>query len=120
MINQWAESYAEKGRRGLLYERREKVDEEAQNLPQQVQEQTRSLLEQIQQQVLTSAHDFYGNSLGSLESRLANDRAQLQDLLEQLPDSQQDARAQIEQVMASYKTIEESIGQAAQEQGVEE
>ena len=45
-------------------------------------EAAQSLVQQMQVQVLKSAEDFYGNSLGTLESQLENDRSQLQDLLE--------------------------------------
>jgi len=65
-------------------------------------EAAQSLVQQMQAQILKSAEDFYGNSLGTLESQLENDRSQLQDLLEQLPESQQDARAQLEEMVSSY------------------
>jgi len=74
------------GRIDELSGKEEEVGEGVQNLGQTIQEQT-----------LESAQDFYGNSLGSLKSRLENSRFQLQDLLEQLPDSQKYARAQIEE-----------------------
>lgn len=79
-----------------------------------------SLLQQIQQQVLNSAQDFYGNSLGSLKGQLENDRSQLQELIEQLPESQQDARAQLEELVASYEAIEGSLDEVAQQQGVQD
>ena len=83
-------------------------------------EAAQSLIQQIQQQTVKSAQDFYGSSLGSLKGRLENDRSQLEDLLEQLPESQQDARAHIEQLIASYETIGDSLDEVAQQQGVEE
>jgi RNA binding exosome subunit len=50
-------------------------------------EAAQSLVQQMQVQVLKSAEDFYGNSLGTLEKQLENDRSQLQELIEQLPES---------------------------------
>ena len=79
-----------------------------------------NLAQQIQEQVLKSAQDFYGNSLGSLKSQVENDRSQLQELLEQLPGSQEDARAQLEELVASYEAIGDSLDEVAQQQGVEE
>lgn len=50
-----------------------------------------------------------------------NDRSQLQELLEQLPGSQEDMRARIEQLVTSYEAMKASIDEAAQQQrGVEE
>ena len=46
-----------------------------------------NLIQQIQEQILTSAQDFYENSLGDLMGQAQNDRSQLQELLEQLPES---------------------------------
>ncbi len=83
-------------------------------------EGTQNLTRQIQEQVLKSAQDFYGNSLGSLKSQLENDRLQLQEMLEQLPDSQDDAKAQLEEMVASYESISDSLDRVAKEQGVEE
>jgi RNA binding exosome subunit len=56
-------------------------------------EAAQRLVQQMQVQVLKSAEDFYGNSLGTLESQLENDRSQLQELIEQLPESQQETAA---------------------------
>jgi hypothetical protein len=61
--------------------------QEVQSLAQQVQQQTQHLWQQLQEQVLRSAQVFYGHSLWSLNSQLGNDRSQLQELLEQLPDT---------------------------------
>ena len=96
------------------------MTEGTQNLAQQVQDQTQDLTQQIQEQTLKSAQDFYGNSLGSLKSQLENDRSQLQDLLDQIPESQGNAREQLEQLVASYEAIEDSLEEAAQQQGVED
>jgi pyruvate/2-oxoglutarate dehydrogenase complex dihydrolipoamide acyltransferase (E2) component len=103
------------------YERREKVaGKEAQSLAQQVQRQTQQSWQQLQEQVLKSAQGFFGHSLESLNSRLENDRSQLQELLEQLPDTQEDMRARIEQLATSYEAIEAYIDEAGKQQrGVE-
>src|SRR5215211_4958986 len=90
----------------LLHRRRQSVTEGVQNLAQQIQEQTQDLVQQIQQQILTSAQDFYENSLGNLMGQIHNDRSQLQELLEQL--------------VSSYEAIENSLEDVAQQQGVED
>ena len=53
------------------------MTEGAQNLNQAIREQT-----------LRTVQDFYGDSLGSLKGQLEDDRSQLQELLDQLPESQ--------------------------------
>jgi hypothetical protein len=63
-------------------EREEEVTYGAQNLKQAILEQT-----------LKSTQDFYGDSLGSLKDQIEDDRSQLQELLDHLPESQQNARA---------------------------
>jgi uncharacterized protein YjbJ (UPF0337 family) len=97
-----------------------KVTDGAGNLVQQIQEQTQNLAQQIQEQTLKSARGFYGDSLGSLKGQLEDDRYQLQDLLDQLPESQQDARARLEEMVESYEAIENSLDEVAQQQGVED
>ncbi len=94
-----------------------KVTEKAQSLAQRVQEQTQVLLDQIRDQVLKeqalkSARYFYRASLGSLKVRIENDRSQLEDLLGRLPGSQKDVREQLEQLVASYEAIENSLDEA--------
>jgi len=84
-----------------------------------VTEGIQNLGQQIQEQVLKSAQDFYGNSLGSLKSHLQNDHFQLKEMLEQIPDSQQDARAQLEALLASYEALQSSLDEFAQQHGVE-
>ena len=96
------------------------MTEGVQNLAQQIQEQTQDLVQQIQQQILTSAQDFYENSLGNLMGQIHNDRSQLQELLEQLPESQEEAREQLEQLVSSYEAIENSLEDVTQQQGVED
>jgi hypothetical protein len=85
-----------------------------------VSDGVQDLNQNIQKQVLKSAQDFYTNSLGSLKSQLVNDSSQLQEMLEQVPDSQEDARAQIEALLASYEALENSLDEFAQEHGVED
>jgi len=81
--------------------------------------EVQNLVQQIQEQVLKGVEDFYGKSLSSLESRLKDDRSQLEELLEQLPNSQEDMRTRIEQLVASYEAIGESLQVTARQQGVE-
>ena len=83
------------------------MTEGAQNLNQAIWEQT-----------LKSAQDFYGDSLGSLKGQLETDRSQLQDLLDQLSGSQQDARIRLEEMVASYEAIGKCLDDVAQQQGV--
>ncbi|MCA1718726.1 MAG: hypothetical protein LC781_18515 [Actinobacteria bacterium] len=77
----------------------------------------RNLRQRIQEQTVQSARDFYGDSLGRLEGILQGDRAQLEDLAEQLPEG--DSEAQIRDMAGSYSKIEESLHQAARGVGVE-
>jgi pyruvate/2-oxoglutarate dehydrogenase complex dihydrolipoamide acyltransferase (E2) component len=83
------------------------VTEDAQNLQQQIREQT-----------VQSAQDFYGESLGRLKGQLQSDRAQLESLAEQVPD--EEAQAQIQELVDSYEAIESSLDQSAQDLGVED
>jgi chromosome segregation ATPase len=85
-----------------------------------VTEGIQNLTQQIQEQVLTSAQDFYESSLCNLMGHIQSDRSQLQELLEQLPESQEDARERLEQLLASYEAIENSLEEVAQQQGVED
>jgi methyl-accepting chemotaxis protein len=82
--------------------------------------EAQNLLKQINDQVLQRVQEFYGKSLGSLESRIGEHRSQLQELQKQLADSQENMRAQIGQLIASYEVIEKSLQETAREQGVEE
>ena len=80
--------------------------------------QTQSLQQQIEQQAAQSAQDFYGNSVGGIKSRIQNDRAQLEDFVQQMP--QGDAQARVQGMIDSYNELESSIDQATREQGVED
>lgn len=71
---------------------------------EEVSEGERNLRQRIQEQTVRSARDFYGDSLGRLKDRLQGDRAQLEDLAEQLPEG--DAQAQIRDMVDSYSKIE--------------
>ena len=82
--------------------------------------QAQNLNQTIREQTLKSAQSFYRNSLGSLKDQLEGDRAQLQELLAQLPESLQDARAQLEQMIESYETVGNSLDEGAQEQDLQD
>jgi hypothetical protein len=81
---------------------------------------THSLIQEIQEQIVQSAQDFYSNSLGQLKSQLENDRSDLENLLEQLPESQEIVRSQIQELVDSYENIENALDEAAEGQGVDE
>src|SRR5215208_816744 len=83
-------------------------------------ENVQNLQQQIQEQTVHSAQDFYGNSIGQLKGQLQNDRTQLESLLEQLPEDQEDARAQIQEMVDSYESIESSLDEVTQSQGIED
>lgn len=100
------------------------MTDKAQNLAQRVRKQTQDLLDPIREQVLKeqaleSARNFYWKSLGSLKDRLEKDHSQLEDLLRQLPGSQEDVREQLEQMVTSYETTENDLDGVAQQQGTE-
>lgn len=78
----------------------------------------RNLRQRIQEQTVRSAREFYGDSLGRLKGILRGDRAQLEDLVEQLPEG--DAEAQIRDMVGSYSKIEESLHRAARDVGAED
>jgi Uncharacterized protein conserved in bacteria (DUF2188) len=78
--------------------------------------ESQNLVQQIQEQTIKSAQDFYGESLGRINSQLQGDRSQLESLAEQIPD--EEAQAQIQEMADSYTVIEESFdktGQALQQ-----
>jgi len=76
------------------------------------------LSQQIQEQTVSSAQDFFGESLGKLKGQLQSDRAELESLVEQIPD--EEAQAQIQEMVDSFSEIENSLDQAAQDLGIEE
>jgi methyl-accepting chemotaxis protein len=83
-------------------------------------EQAQNLVGQIQEQVQQTAQDFFGDSLGEIKNQLATHRSQLQELIEMLPESQEEGRAQLEQLLNSYEELENSLDEVAQEQGLQE
>jgi len=85
-------------------------------------EQGQNLVGQIQEQVQQTAQDFYGDSLGAIKNQLATHRSQLQEIVEMLPESQEQegGRAQLEQLLDSYEALESSLDEVAQEQGLQE
>jgi methyl-accepting chemotaxis protein len=83
-------------------------------------EQAQNLVGQIQDQVQQTAQDFFGDSLGEIKNQLATHRSQLQELIEMLPESQEEGRAQLEQLLGSYEELENSLDEVAQEQGLQE
>jgi hypothetical protein len=83
-------------------------------------EQAQNLVGQIQEQVQKSAEDFFGNSLGSIKNQLATQRSQLEEIMQMLPESQEDGRGQLEQLLSSYEELENSLDEVAQEQGLQD
>ena len=79
-------------------------------------EGAQNLLQQIQQQTIQSAQDFLGESLGRLKGQLQSDRAELESLVEQVP--QEEAKQQIQELVDSYSAIEDSVDQTAQGLGI--
>jgi DNA repair exonuclease SbcCD ATPase subunit len=83
-------------------------------------EQAQNLVGQVQEQVQQTAQDFFGESLGEIKNQLATHRSQLQELIEMLPESQEEGRAQLEQLLSSYEELENSLDEVAQGQGLQE
>ncbi len=83
-------------------------------------EQGQDLVQQVQEQVQQSAENYFGDSLGAIKNQLANHRSQLQELIDMLPESQEEGRAQLEQLLGSYEELENNLDEVAQEQGVQE
>ena len=76
------------------------------------------LSQQIQEQTVSSAQDFFAESLGKLKGQLQSDRAELESLAEQIPD--EEAQAQIQEMVDSFSEIENSLDQGAQDLGIED
>jgi RNA binding exosome subunit len=83
-------------------------------------ENVQNLTQEIQEQTVNSAKDFYGNALGQVKGQLESSRSELEGLMEQLPESQEDARAQLQELIDSYESITNAVDEAAQTQGVED
>src|SRR5215218_4014225 len=84
----------------------------------EVTEGVQNLTQQIQEQTVSTAQNFYGESLGRIKGQLQSDSSQLENLAEQVP--REEAQAQIQEMADSYAAIEESLDQAAQDLGVED
>jgi hypothetical protein len=78
--------------------------------------ESQNLVQQIQEQIIKSAQDFYGESLGRINSQLQGDRSQLESLAEQIPDEE----AQIQEMADSYAMIGESFDKGVRDLGVED
>ena len=89
-------------------------------IKEKMTDQGQGLAQQIQEQVQQSAEDFFGDSLGEIKNQLATHRSQLQELIDMLPESQEEGRAQLEQLLSSYEDLENSLDEVAQEQGLQE
>jgi hypothetical protein len=72
----------------------------------------------LQQQIMQSVRDYFGASLGGAKAQLQDARTQLGSLAEQTP--QEEAQAEIQEMVDSYYEIESRIDQAAQDHGVED
>ena len=80
-------------------------------------EGTQNLQQQTQDQYLQEAQNFFGQSMGRIKGRMQSDSAQLESLMQQLPD---EAQAQIQEMTDSYAQFEGTINQAAQDSGVQD
>ena len=89
-------------------------------IKEKMTDQGQGLAQQIQEQVQQSAEDFFGDSLGEIKNQLATHRSQLQELIDMLPESQEEGRAQLEQLLSSYEELENSLDEVAQEQGLQD
>ena len=83
-------------------------------------EQGQDLVQQIQEQVQQTAENFFGDSLGAIKNQLATQRSQFQEIIDMLPESQEEGRAQLEQLLNSYEELENSLDEVAQEQGLQD
>lgn len=73
--------------------------------------------QETQDQYLQQAQDFFGQSMGRIKGRMQSDSAQLESIMQQLP---QDAQARIQEMTDSYSRFEGIIDQAAQDAGVQD
>jgi molecular chaperone GrpE (heat shock protein) len=84
----------------------------------QEEEGPQDLSQQVQEQTVNSAQGFFGESLGRLKGQLQSERAQFESLAEQAPDEQ--AQAQIQEMVDSYESLESSLDQSAEDLGLTE
>ena len=89
-------------------------------IKEKMTDQGQNLAQQIQEQVQQSAENYFGDSLGEIKSQLATHRSQLQEIIEMLPESQEEGRAQLEQLLNSYEELENSLDEVAKEQGLQD
>ncbi|MEJ7841729.1 MAG: hypothetical protein WKF95_08135 [Rubrobacter sp.] len=74
--------------------------------------------EQTQEdQNLQEAQDFFAQSMGRIKGQMQSDSAQLEGMMEQLPEESQ---AQVQEMTESYGEFEGVMDQAAQDAGVQE
>jgi hypothetical protein len=82
-----------------------------------VSEGTQNLQQQTQDQYLQEAQEYFGQSMGRIKGRMQSDSAQLEGLMQQLPEESQ---AQVQEMTDSYAQFEATIDQAAQDAGVQD
>lgn len=70
-----------------------------------------------EQQYLQQAQDFYAQSMGRIKGQMQSDSAQLDSIMQQLPEESQ---AQIQEMTDSYTQFEGTIDQAGQDTGTQE
>ncbi len=83
-------------------------------------EDPNNLAGEVRGRILESARDFFGESVGALKGRLENDRSQLQSLLDNLPESQEDTRSQLQKLVGSYEDVQYILDRVIEKQEVEE
>ena len=77
---------------------------EATDKGEKLTDQGQNLVQQVQEQVQQSAENYFGDSLGEIKNQLATHRSQLQELIEMLPESQEEGREQLEQLLSSMRS----------------
>ncbi|MBA2692286.1 MAG: hypothetical protein H0U65_07315, partial [Rubrobacter sp.] len=80
-------------------------------------EATQNPQQQTEDQYLQEAQNFFGQSMGRIKGRMQSDSAQLESLMQQLPEESQ---AQVQEMTDSYSQFEGVMDQAAQDAGVQE
>ncbi|HET6261526.1 MAG TPA: hypothetical protein VFG99_04730, partial [Chloroflexia bacterium] len=80
-------------------------------------EGTQNLQQQTQDQYLQEAQEYFGQSMGRIKGRMQSDSAQLEGLMQQLPE---EAQAKVQEMTDSYAQFEATIDQAAQDAGVQD
>ena len=80
-------------------------------------EGTQNLQQQTQDQYLQDAQEYFGQSMGRIKGRMQSDSAQLESVMQQLPEESQ---ALIQEMTDSYTQFEGTIDRAAQDAGIED